>query len=206
MLNSWSTDRTVLLRIRQVSSSNLSRRPHILIAFTNFSQTVQNSSDINSKLTGSPPSSSFLPNVMVEGSAILYRPGHCLSWLRFLRDFPKSLQKNTGIVSPISPRQLPSINKTPWFWSASELYRPSDRRLSAKLVPTLADRGCHVVSATKSTAVNFGFLDQSRYFLETAPQLPSWGWVDPVPDALLLRKIWQSRESNPDLWICSQEL
>jgi hypothetical protein len=24
----------------------------------------------------------------------------------------------------------------------------SDRRLSAKLVPTLADRGCHVVSAT----------------------------------------------------------
>jgi hypothetical protein len=35
-------------------------------------------------------------------------------------------------------------------WSASELYRPSDRRLSAKLVPTLADRGCCVVSATNS--------------------------------------------------------
>jgi hypothetical protein len=31
---------------------------------------------------------------------------------------------------------------------ASELYRSSDRRLSAKLVPTLADRGCRVVSAT----------------------------------------------------------
>jgi hypothetical protein len=29
-----------------------------------------------------------------------------------------------------------------------KLYRPSDRRLSAKLVPTLADRGCCVVSAT----------------------------------------------------------
>jgi hypothetical protein len=26
--------------------------------------------------------------------------------------------------------------------------RPSDRRLSAKLVPTLADRGCRMVSAT----------------------------------------------------------
>jgi hypothetical protein len=26
--------------------------------------------------------------------------------------------------------------------------RPSDRRLSAKLVPTLADRGCRVVSVT----------------------------------------------------------
>jgi hypothetical protein len=34
------------------------------------------------------------------------------------------------------------------LYSASILYRPSDRRLSAKLVPTLADRGCRVVSAT----------------------------------------------------------
>jgi hypothetical protein len=30
---------------------------------------------------------------------------------------------------------------TPWLYSASELYRLSDRRLSAKLVPTFADRG-----------------------------------------------------------------
>jgi hypothetical protein len=30
---------------------------------------------------------------------------------------------------------------TPWPESASELYRPSDRRFSAKLVPTFADRG-----------------------------------------------------------------
>jgi hypothetical protein len=30
--------------------------------------------------------------------------------------------------------------------SASKLYRPSDRCLSAKLVPTFADSGCHVVS------------------------------------------------------------
>jgi hypothetical protein len=29
----------------------------------------------------------------------------------------------------------------PWPVSASELYRPSDRRLSVKLVPTLAERG-----------------------------------------------------------------
>jgi hypothetical protein len=33
------------------------------------------------------------------------------------------------------------IIKTPWSESASELYRPSDPRLSAKLVPTFADRG-----------------------------------------------------------------
>jgi hypothetical protein len=31
--------------------------------------------------------------------------------------------------------------KTPWPESASELYQPSDRRLSGKLVPTFADRG-----------------------------------------------------------------
>jgi hypothetical protein len=35
--------------------------------------------------------------------------------------------------------------KTPWSESASELYRPSDRRLSTKLVRTFADRRCHVL-------------------------------------------------------------
>jgi hypothetical protein len=29
-----------------------------------------------------------------------------------------------------------------------KLYRPSDRRLSAKLLPTITDRGCRVVSET----------------------------------------------------------
>jgi hypothetical protein len=37
------------------------------------------------------------------------------------------------------------LTLTPWPESASELYRPSDRRLSAKLVPTFADRECHEV-------------------------------------------------------------
>jgi hypothetical protein len=40
------------------------------------------------------------------------------------------------------------IKKTPWSESANELYRPSDRHLSAKLVPTFADRGFDVVSVT----------------------------------------------------------
>jgi hypothetical protein len=39
------------------------------------------------------------------------------------------------------------VQQTPWPEPASELYQPSDRRLSGKLVPTFADRGCHVVSA-----------------------------------------------------------
>jgi hypothetical protein len=42
------------------------------------------------------------------------------------------------------------MKKTPWPESTNELYRPSDRHLSVKLVPTFADRGCHVVSVTDS--------------------------------------------------------
>jgi CBS-domain-containing membrane protein len=53
---------------------------------------------------------------------------------------------------------------TPWPESASELYRPSDRRMSAKLVPTFSDRRCHVVSVTDPYGRILGFLDRSRYF------------------------------------------
>jgi hypothetical protein len=44
--------------------------------------------------------------------------------------------------------KLVQNKQTPGLKSASELYPPSDLRLLAKLVPTLVDRGCHVVSAT----------------------------------------------------------
>jgi hypothetical protein len=54
--------------------------------------------------------------------------------------------------------------QTPWSESASELHRPSDRRLSAKWLPTRADRRCHVVSATDPSGRILGFLDRSRYF------------------------------------------
>jgi CBS-domain-containing membrane protein len=54
--------------------------------------------------------------------------------------------------------------KTPWSESASELYRPSDRRLSAKCLPTFADKGCHVVSVTDLYGRILGFIDRSRYF------------------------------------------
>jgi hypothetical protein len=47
--------------------------------------------------------------------------------------------------------------QTPWSESARELYRPSDLRLSAKLVPTFADRGCHVVSVTDPYGRIVGF-------------------------------------------------
>jgi hypothetical protein len=53
------------------------------------------------------------------------------------------------------------LNSTPWPESASELYRPSDRRLSAKLVPTFADIGCHVVRVTDLYGRILGFLDRN---------------------------------------------
>jgi hypothetical protein len=66
--------------------------------------------------------------------------------------------------------------------------------LSAKLVQTFADRGCHVVSETDLYRLILGFLDQIRYFFfQVAPQLYSRGWVDPVPDPLLLRKCGSAR-------------
>jgi hypothetical protein len=48
--------------------------------------------------------------------------------------------------------------------SASRLYRPRDHRLSAKLVPTFAERGCHVVSMTDPYSCILGFLDQKQSF------------------------------------------
>jgi hypothetical protein len=46
--------------------------------------------------------------------------------------------------------------------------------MSEKLLPTFADRGCHVVSVTSTYDRILGFLDCSRYFLfQVAPQLYS---------------------------------
>jgi hypothetical protein len=71
----------------------------------------------------------------------------------------------------------------------SKLSRPRYRRLSLKLVPTFADIGCHVVSVKDPYGRILDFLDSSRYFFfQVALKLYSRGWVDPVPDPLLLRK------------------
>jgi hypothetical protein len=69
-----------------------------------------------------------------------------------------------------------TLTKTPWSESASELYRPCDRRLSAKLAPTFADLGCHVVSVTDPYGRILGFSRQEPLlFYQVAPQLYSQG-------------------------------
>jgi hypothetical protein len=96
---------------------------------------------------------------------------------------------STFCVPPLDGWMWVLWKKTPWPESASELYRPSDHRLPARLVPTFAYRGCHVVSVTNPYVLILGFLDRSRcYFFHEAPQLYSWGWVDSVTDPPLLRK------------------
>jgi hypothetical protein len=54
--------------------------------------------------------------------------------------------------------------KIPWPESASELYQPSDRRLSATLVPTSADRRSHVVRATFPYGRIIGFETEAATF------------------------------------------
>jgi hypothetical protein len=97
------------------------------------------------------------------------------------------LSLNCRFLPNIHYHYLNLLNKEQ---SASELYRLSDHRLSVKLMPTFVDRECRVVSATDTHGRILGFLDRSRYFFfQVAPQLYSGGWVDPVPDPLLLRKV-----------------
>jgi hypothetical protein len=70
-----------------------------------------------------------------------------------------------------------------------------------------AATGCRVVSAMDLHCRILCFLDGSRYyFFLVASQLYSRGWVDSVPDPLLLRKSGNTGNRARDFWICSQEL
>jgi hypothetical protein len=92
----------------------------------------------------------------------------------------------SGVIAQMTKQKL---KQTPWPESTSKVYRPSDHRLSAKLVPTFADRGCHAISVMNTYGRILGFLDRSRYFfLQVAPQSHSRGWVNLGSDPPLLSK------------------
>jgi hypothetical protein len=66
-----------------------------------------------------------------------------------VKAFPTTIDLKVTKTRWVRQRTYTNKNKqTPWLESAFELYRPSDRLLSTKLMPTLADRGCRVVKAT----------------------------------------------------------
>jgi hypothetical protein len=77
------------------------------------------------------------------------------------------LEIENSIVIPTLHHAHYNYYITPWPWSASELCRPSDRRLLAELVATFADRRCRVVSAADAYGLNVGSLDRRRYIFSS---------------------------------------
>jgi hypothetical protein len=67
---------------------------------------------------------------------------------------------------------------------------PNERLLLVgKVSSNFWDRGCYLVSMTDPYGHILGYLDRNHYFFfQVAPQLYARGWVDPVPDPLLIRK------------------
>jgi hypothetical protein len=90
----------------------------------------------------------------------LYRP----VWIRYIHIWKHTKQTKNTIKTNYVPLGEAQPYQKWWFccymhdFESSHIYfhtifstdRPSDRRLLAKLVPTFADRGCGVVSATDS--------------------------------------------------------
>jgi hypothetical protein len=74
-------------------------------------------------------------------------------------------QRVVGVQSGFSLTSFEETEiKAPWPESASKLYRLSDRRLLAKLVPTFDDRHSHLVSVTDCYGRILGFLERNLYF------------------------------------------
>jgi hypothetical protein len=98
------------------------------------------------------------------------QPDNCGYYVTVVIIKPFVIGLGTGFRNETTRNSEDTI-KTPWPESASELYWPSDRRLSAKLVPTFEDKWCHVVSVTDPSARILRFLDRNHYFFfPVAPQ------------------------------------
>jgi hypothetical protein len=100
----------------------------------------------------------------ISDRTVAFRPLDLKSYALWLKP---GLPQNNQIHIVLGIRTellLQTKKQTLWPQSASELYRRSDRRLSIKLVPFFATRGCHVLSATDPYGCILGFLGWSRYF------------------------------------------
>jgi hypothetical protein len=67
---------------------------------------------------------------------------------------------------------------------------PTERPpLVGEVSANIVDRRCRMIRLTDPHGRILGFIDRNRYFFfQVDPHLYSRGWVDPVPDSLLLRK------------------
>ena len=79
--------------------------------------------------------------------------------------------------SPADGCCLTTLKKTPWPYSASELYRQSGRRRSEKLVPTFADRGVSRGQRNGSPRplISVFWTGTATFLIQVAPQLTSRG-------------------------------
>jgi hypothetical protein len=82
----------------------------------------------------------YVPSVSM---GFIYTPRH---WIPFLSPLRISGLRRRYSKPASRFLQDKSYKRTPWPQSASKLYRPSDRRLLTKLVPTFVARGWKVVS------------------------------------------------------------
>jgi hypothetical protein len=111
---------------------------------------------------------------------------------------------------PVKPRPKMAIRSgvysssilffSPWPETASE------RHLSTKLMPNSVDRGCHMVSVTGPYGRNMFSRLELLLFLQSSSSIVLTRLSGPRSRPTTPQEIWQRRESNPDLWICSQEL
>jgi hypothetical protein len=126
-------------------------------------------------LKGRPPSptGTFLVVLYVTGCVPhRYTAAVRMTLIEIRDEFFGNLTLDLPPCSTVPQQHKKQTNKQ--TKSASELYRPSDHRLLAKLMPTFADRGCYVVNVTDPYGRILGFQDQSRYyFFHVAPQLYS---------------------------------
>jgi hypothetical protein len=81
------------------------------------------------------------------------------------------------------------------------------RRQSAKLVPTLADRGCCVVSATNPSDRNFDSLDlEPLLFIQVAPQIVHEAELTPFQTHCCSEKFGNAGNRTWDPCVSSQTL
>jgi hypothetical protein len=102
--------------------------------------------------------------------------------------------QNYGVVTnkTNSVALRPQANYTDWATATC-------RR---NLVPTSVDRGVsHGQCGGSHTVINLSILHRSRYFsFKLLLIYPHKGWVDPIPDPLLLRKPGSAGNRTQELW------
>jgi hypothetical protein len=127
----------------------------------------------------------------VEPEVTAYQTAHAAMLKQAILTQGDLLVKKLNSVALVRKRTIPTE-------------QPHVGEVSAKFSGYRLSRGQHNGSPRPLISI---FYTRSRYLsLQVAPQLYSRGYVNPVPDPILLRKFGSAGNRTRDLWICSQEL